>query len=125
VSGWSRQRDGILTGARTVQDGLGRRGGETPQKVANLREHHRVHDPSTQGGYGGFSGSIGDIHHVALPLDGDIADTRMPYQGPAHVQHSQTAEKAVDLEGDTASPVRLVKDVIAEHLHVRPHPQIV
>jgi hypothetical protein len=78
---------------------LGR--GETTQKAAHSREHHRIHDLLAQHGKGGFSGSIGDLYPVALSRDGDIADTRMPCQGPAHIQHSQTAEKAVNLDRGT------------------------
>jgi hypothetical protein len=78
---------------------LGR--GETAQKAAHSRQHHRIHDLLAQHGKGGFNRSIDDLYHVALPRDGDIADTRMPCQGPAHIQHSQTAEKAVNLDRGT------------------------
>ena len=78
---------------------LGR--GETAQKAAHSRQHHRIHDLLAQHGKGGFSRSIDDFYQVALRRDGDVADTRMPCQGPAHIQHSQTAEKAVNLERGT------------------------
>ena len=59
--------------------------GEVTQKAAHSREHHRIHDLLAQHGKGGFSRSIDDLYQVALPRDGDIADTRMPCQGPAHI----------------------------------------
>jgi hypothetical protein len=81
--------------------GLSGRGRTTP-KAAHSRKHYRIHDLLAQHGKGGFVGSIEDLYQVALAGDGDIADTRMPCQGPAHIQHSQTAEKAVNPEHSPA-----------------------
>jgi hypothetical protein len=75
--------------------------GDTTQKASHLREYHCIHDLLAQHGKGGFSGSIDDLYQVALSRDGNIADARMPCQGPAHIQHSQTAEKAVNLDRGT------------------------
>jgi hypothetical protein len=75
--------------------------GETTQKIAHSRQHHRIHDLLAQHGKGGFSRSIDDFYQVALPCDGDIADTRMPCQGQAYIQYSQTAEKTVNLDRRT------------------------
>jgi len=75
--------------------------GETTQKAAHSRQHHRIHDLLALHGKGGFRRSIDDRYQVTLPYDSDIADTRMPCQGLAHIRHSQTAEKAVNLDRGT------------------------
>jgi hypothetical protein len=74
---------------------------ETAQNAAHSRQNHCVHDLLAQHGQGAFSRSVGDLYQVALPHDGDIADTRMLCQGPAHIHYSSTAEKAVHLERGT------------------------
>jgi len=48
----------------------------------------------------------------------------MPCQGPAYVQHSQAAKKAVNFERGAAQSIRLVKRFVDDYLHVRSHPQI-
>jgi hypothetical protein len=109
---------------RIVPDGLGGWRGETSQQVTHLWEYHRVHDLSAQNGYGSFSGSIGDIDQVAFPLDYDVAYTRMPCQGPAHIQYSQAAEKAIDSESDAAQQVCLIDRCVGGHVHIRSYPHI-
>ena len=58
------------------------------QKVPYRWEHHRIHYLLAQDGNRRHSGIIGDIHAVTFPRNCDILDTRMPCQGPAHIQHS-------------------------------------
>jgi hypothetical protein len=99
--------------------------GETTQQTAHSREHHRIHDLLAQHGKGGFSGSIGDLYPVALSRDGDIADTRMPCQGPAHIQHSQAAQKAINPERGPAQQVGMIGCGVGNHVHIRSYPHIV
>jgi hypothetical protein len=77
-----------------------------------------------QHGKGGFSRSIDDLYQVALLRDGDIADTRMPCQGPAYIQHSQTAEKTIDLESGAVKQACLIDCYVGDHMHVRSYPHI-
>ena len=67
----------------------------------------------------GFIGSVGDLQQVALSLDGKLADTRMPFQGTPHIQHSKAAEKAVDLEAGATQPVGLIDSFVRDHMHIR------
>ena len=92
---------GIDKSSTSEMAGLAGRG-EAPQKATHSWEHHCIHDLLAQRGKGGLSGGIDDLYQVSLLHDGDIADTRMPCQGPAHIQHSKTTEKAVNLECRTA-----------------------
>ena len=77
-----------------------------------------------QHGKGGFVGSIEDLYQVALAGDGDIADTRMPCQGPAYIQHSQTTEQAFDLERGSSQQMGIVVCYIGYQVHLRLYPDI-
>jgi hypothetical protein len=99
--------------------------GETTQQAAHSREHHRIHDLLAQQGQGGVSRSIDDLYQVALSRDGNIADTRMPCQGPAHIQHSQTTQKAINPERGPAQQVGMIGRGVRDHVHFRSYPHIV
>jgi hypothetical protein len=99
--------------------------GGTTQQAAHSREHHRIHDLLAQHGKGGFSGSIGDLYQVALSRDGDIADTPMPCQGPAHIRHSETAQKAINPERGPAQQVGMIGCGVGKHMYLWSYPHIV
>jgi hypothetical protein len=48
----------------------------------------------------------------------------MPYQGPAYIQHSQAAEKAIDPESGAAQRGSLIDGFVGDHVHVRSYPHI-
>jgi hypothetical protein len=84
------------------------RGGQTPQEATHATEHHRLDDPLTQSRQGGFGWRIEYRNLIVLLSTADIADTRKPCQGPAHIQGSEPTQQAINPQRGAAEQVGII-----------------